>query len=59
MLKLFIPIVIILALAFLLLGIKTLIKKNGTFPSGHIGDNEALKKKGISCAKSQDREERQ
>lgn len=46
----------IIALAFLLLGIKVIFVKGGRFPNTHISGNKALKKQGIGCAKSMDRE---
>ncbi|MCT4602226.1 MAG: hypothetical protein N4A59_04845 [Marinifilum sp.] len=45
--------VVILAIAFIGFAISILIKKNGRFPELHIGRNEELKKRGISCATSQ------
>ncbi|MCH5327417.1 MAG: hypothetical protein J1E02_00210 [Coprobacter sp.] len=44
------------ALAFILLGVKVIFVKNGRFPDGHIASNEAMKKRGISCAKSMENE---
>ncbi|MCD7973515.1 MAG: hypothetical protein LUG18_12820 [Candidatus Azobacteroides sp.] len=46
----------LVALAFILLGIKILILKDGEFPNTHISGNKGLREKGIQCAKSQDRE---
>ena len=43
---------------FLLLGIRVLFTKNGTFPNAHIGGNHKIKEKGISCAWGQDFQER-
>jgi hypothetical protein len=45
--------VAIIAVAFAGFAISILIKKNGQFPELHIGRNEELKKRGISCATSQ------
>ena len=45
------------ALSVLLLGVKILFKKNGQFPQTHISGNKGLKKQGIVCAKSLDRQE--
>lgn len=42
--------VIILGIAFVLLGVKVLFVRGGKFPSGHVHDNAALRKKGIRCA---------
>lgn len=46
----FILVFILLAVAFLLLGVKVLFVKGGKFPSGHAGSSEALRKKGVGCA---------
>ena len=48
--------VIIVFAAVTLLGIKIFFSKKGKFPNIHIGGNKALKKQGISCATTQDRE---
>ena len=50
--------VLIIAIAFALLGIKLLLKKNGKFSSQHIHDNAALRKQGIRCVIDQDKEAR-
>jgi hypothetical protein len=44
----------IVALAFILLGIKVIFVKSGKFPNTHIGANKEMKKRGISCALSTD-----
>lgn len=44
----------IVALAFILLGIKVIFVKGGKFPNTHIGANKEMKKIGISCALSTD-----
>lgn len=50
--------VLIIAIAVVLLSVKVLLKKKGTFPSQHIHDNPALRKSGIHCVLEQDREAR-
>lgn len=42
--------VILIAAAVVLLGVKALFVKNGKFPSGHVHDIPALRKKNIGCA---------
>lgn len=42
----------LLAVAFVLLGVKVLFVKGGKFPSGHAHDIPALRRKGITCAHS-------
>lgn len=41
-----------------LLCVKLIFKKNGSFSSQHIHDNEALRKRGIHCVIDQDKEAR-
>lgn len=47
-----------IAIAVILLCIRVIIKKNGTFSSEHISENQRMKQDGIHCATSQDREAR-
>lgn len=49
----------LVAIAVIGLAISIIVKKDGEFPELHIGKNEKLKEKGISCATSQDKLERQ
>lgn len=42
--------IVLVAVAALLLGVKALFVKGGRFPSGHVGDIDALRSKGIGCA---------
>ncbi|HQB28922.1 MAG TPA: hypothetical protein PLO29_08220 [Paludibacter sp.] len=56
MFKAFIVSAILLFIGILLLGVRVFFVKNGTFPNFHVGGNKALKKRGINCATSQDRE---
>ena len=44
----------LVAICVLLLGVRVFFTKNGKFPNTHVGGNEALKEKGITCMKSQD-----
>ena len=46
----------IVGISFLLLAIKILVVKGGKFPNTHISGNKALRKQGIGCARSMDRE---
>jgi len=50
---------VIVLLAVLLLGIRVFFTKKGKFPNIHIGQNKAMRKKGIGCVTSQDKEARQ
>lgn len=42
--------VLLIGLAVVLLGVRVLFVKGGKFPSGHVHQNAALRKKGIGCA---------
>ncbi len=45
----------VVALAFILLSVRVLLKKNGKFSSQHIAENKRMRERGIGCATSQDR----
>lgn len=47
---------LILAMSFALLSIKVVFSKERKFPNGHVSGNPALKKEGVGCIQSQDRE---
>lgn len=47
---------LIIAISFALLAITIIIKKNGRFPNIHIGGNKHMRKRGIKCAQSQDKD---
>ena len=49
----------VVAVAFALLSIKVLLKRNGKFSSQHVHDNPGLRKQGINCVMDQDREARE
>ncbi len=49
--------VIILSILLFMMSITLIFFKNRKFPSSHIGNNQALKEKGIECALSQDKKE--
>lgn len=48
--------IFLVAVAVVLLGVKVLFVKNGKFPSGHVRDVEALRRRGIGCAAHSDNE---
>lgn len=48
----------ILLISFVFLAIKILFVKKGGFPKTHVSQNEALRKKGITCVQAMDLEER-
>ncbi|MCM1518638.1 MAG: hypothetical protein NC117_08360 [Pseudoflavonifractor sp.] len=49
-LKIVIIAIILIAIAVVLLGVKVFFVKGGRFPSSHVHDNAALRRRGISCA---------
>lgn len=49
---------LIIAISFALLAITIIIKKNGKFPNLHISGSKEMRKRGIKCAQSQDRDAR-
>lgn len=51
--------IIILVICILLLGVRIFFVKGGKFPETHVAGNKALTKNGVSCSKSQDKEERE
>lgn len=59
MLKVVVLTFIIVAIAVLLLSVRVLLVRQGTFKSQHVHDNEALRRKGIGCVLEQDREAQQ
>lgn len=48
--RLLILTMILLLASLLLLGIRVLFVRGGRFPSSHIHDNEALRRRGLDCA---------
>ncbi len=49
---------LIVAICILLLGVKVFFVKGGKFPNTHVSGNAALRRKGVGCIQSQDREAR-
>ena len=58
MIKLMFLSLALVAVAFALLAIKLLLKRDGKFSSQHVHDNPGLRKMGIHCVMDQDREAR-
>ncbi|MDR0658462.1 MAG: hypothetical protein LBG18_05970 [Mediterranea sp.] len=50
---------LIIAVCIILLAVKILFVRGGTFPDTHIGGSKAMRERGIGCVQSQDREARQ
>ena len=59
MIKLMLISLAVVAVAFALLSIKVLLKRNGKFSSQDVHDNPGLRKQGIHCVMDQDREARE
>jgi len=57
-LKILLLSIALVGILFVLLSIKILIQKNAKFPSGKIGGNRELNKRGIHCPQTQDKVER-
>ena len=51
--------ILLVLVSVVLLGVKVLFVKGGKFPSGHAHDSEALRRKGIGCAHSDDHDKQQ
>lgn len=51
--------VILVGMALVGLGLTMIIKKKGKFPNTHIGRSKAMRDRGIDCANSTDRKERE
>lgn len=56
MLKTLLITLLIVAICIALLSVKIIFKKNGRFPNTHVSGNKAMRKRGIGCVQSQDRE---
>jgi hypothetical protein len=56
MLKVLLLSVVLVGIVFVLMAISILIKKHGKFPNIHIGSNKDMRKRGIVCATTQDRQ---
>lgn len=57
-LYIFLPILGLVAISFILMSIRVLIRKNGKFSSQHVGQSRAMKQRGVHCAQTQDKMER-
>lgn len=49
---------LIVAICFVLLGVKIIFVRNGQFPNIHVSGNKFLRQRGIGCIQSQDQEAR-
>ncbi len=49
--------IVLLGLAFAGLAIKILVEKRGEFPNLHIGANQHMKDRGVTCAQTYDKME--
>lgn len=55
----FIITLILVGLSLIGLALNMLLKKGGKFPNTHIGRSKAMRDRGIDCANSTDRKERE
>lgn len=55
MAKLFLLVLAVVGVAVILLCVRILLKRNGTFHSEHIGQSKAMRERGIHCAQATDR----
>ena len=53
--KLLLLTIILVGLCLFLLCFNIIFRKNGKFPDGEIGHNKELRKKGLMCAKAEER----
>ena len=49
---------LIISICVALLAVKVIIKKNGRFPNTHVGGNKEMRRRGIKCVQSQDKDAR-
>ena len=54
--KTFLTVILFLLAAVALLSVSILLKKNGKFPNIHVGSNPAMRKHGVGCVESQDKQ---
>lgn len=47
---------LIVAICVILLGVKVFFVKGGRFPNTHVSGSKEMRKRGIGCVQSQDRE---
>lgn len=52
--KIFIPVVALVAIAGIIMAIRIILQKNGKFPETEIGRNKEMRKRGIICAKAEE-----
>ena len=49
---------VLLLVSILRLGVRIFFVKGGRFPNTHVGGSKAMKRRGIGCVSTQDRESR-
>lgn len=55
MAKIFLAVLALVGIAMLLLSVRIIFKKGGTFHSQHIGQSKAMRDRGIHCAQATDK----
>ena len=58
MIKLLLLTTLIVAICMALMAVTIIIKKNGRFPNTHVGGNKEMRKRGIKCVETQDKDAR-
>lgn len=58
MLKTLLITLLIVAISVVLLCVKIIFVKGGRFPNSHVSGSKAMRKRGIGCVQSQDRDAR-
>lgn len=58
MIQVFLLTLAFMAICMVLLAITIIIKKNGRFPNIHVGTNKHMRKRGIKCVETQDKDAR-
>ena len=58
MIKVLLLTTLIVAICMMLMAVTILIKKNGRFPNTHVGGSKAMRKRGVKCVQSQDKDAR-
>ncbi|MBQ9440544.1 MAG: hypothetical protein IJU35_08205 [Paludibacteraceae bacterium] len=58
-LSVYVLVAVLLLLAVAGLSVGILLNRKGGFPNSHVSGNEEMRRRGIGCAQSQDRQARQ
>ena len=53
MMTVLVVVVLLVAMAVMMLGVKVFFVKGGEFPNSHVHGNEEMRKRGITCARDE------